>query len=365
MPPVKVDNAPLAEVGALSTLAPIVEKVEPSVVTIATSKNVRPGQNPYFNDPTFRRFFGIPEGEQPDPKAAPNGRKRKQRLGLGSGIVVSAEGHILTNNHVIDGADDIVITLSKDKTEYRAKKIGTDPETDLAVLKIEPMGKLSPVTFADSDKIRVGDLALAVGNPFGLAQSVTMGIVSATGRGGTGITEYDSFIQTDASINPGNSGGALVNDRGELIGINSAILSRTGQSGGIGFAIPVSTMLTVAEQLLDQGFVEYAQLGVTTTPVTPSIAERFDLDVAQGAIVVGTPQGDPDGVADGSAADDIGLREDDIIIAFDGEPITDTAELFAAVRQHRPGDVVEVTWVRDGEEMSAEATLGTAPRRPE
>jgi len=201
-PALKVDPTPLPPApGMVSTFAPVVDKVSPSVVTIATSKMVKPqSQNPNFNDPMFRRFFGIPDPEeQPDETPAPkgrNGKKRPQMLGLGSGVIVSAEGLILTNNHVIDGADEIMVTLGNEHHEYKAKKIGTDPSTDIAILKIEPNVKLHPITFADSDKTRVGDVAIAVGNPFGLTQSVTMGIVSAIGRGGTGISEYENFDQS-------------------------------------------------------------------------------------------------------------------------------------------------------------------------
>ena len=224
---VKVDPSPVSgRVGVLTSFAPVVEKVGPSVVTISTSHNVRNGQrgapgsgNPLFNDPLFRRYFGLPDDDsnsRPKDDENPQPKRRggkdgthSESLGLGSGVIVSAEGHILTNNHVIEGADDILVTLSGDKHEYKATKIGTDKGTDLAVLKIDAKG-LSPITFADSDKVRVGDLAIAIGNPFGLTQTVSMGIISSLGRNDLGITAYENFIQTDASINPGNSGGASV-----------------------------------------------------------------------------------------------------------------------------------------------------------
>ena len=295
-PTVKVDPKPLPQAIGITTFAPVVEKVSPSVVTIATSKMVSKNKNPYFNDPMFRRFFGIPDdgdqsgdGDQAPPRGNNrnngNGKKHLERFGLGSGVIVSPEGHILTNNHVIDGADEIIVTIGNEKKEYKATKIGTDPSTDIAVLKIEPTSKLHEITFADSDKLRVGDLAIAVGNPFGLTQSVTMGIISALGRSDTHITDYENFIQTDASINPGNSGGALVDTEGRLIGINTAIYSRTGGNQGIGFAVPANLAHTVMDSLIKNGKVSRGFLGIALQPLSEDLAKAFKIEGSAGALV--------------------------------------------------------------------------------
>ena len=270
IPEIKVDSTPLPPTAA--SYAPVVEKVTPCIVTISTSKNVRASDNPNLRDPFFRRFFGIPEEGDEDgsktPRRGGRGEKseksdkpRKQMMGLGSGVIVSTEGHILTNNHVIDGADDIVVTIGKDKHEYKAKKIGGDPGSDLAVLKIDD-AKVSAITFTDSDKVRVGDVVLAVGNPFGLTRSVSSGIVSSIGRSNLQMAQYESYIQTDASINPGNSGGALVDVEGRLVGINTSIFSRSGGNEGIGFAVPSNLARSVMESLLKNGRVIRGFLGI-------------------------------------------------------------------------------------------------------
>jgi serine protease Do len=361
VPAVKIDPKPLPQVaGTLTTFAPVVEKVAPNVVTIATSKMVKRGaqgqnENPMFNDPMFRRFFGIPDAPdnrgEDDP--APRGRRQKQTMGLGSGVIVSAEGHIITNNHVIDGADEILVKVGNERHEYTAKKIGTDPSTDLAILKIEPLKKLQGITFADSDKIRVGDLAIAVGNPFGLTQSVTMGIVSATGRGGTGITDFENFIQTDASINPGNSGGALVDTEGRLIGINTAIFSRTGGNQGIGFAVPANLARTVMEGLIKDGKVSRGFLGIALQPLSDELAKMFKIENNAGALVAS--------VSEKSPAEKAGVKDGDIIVEVGGKKIEGPRELQLIVAALAPGTKVDVKLFRDGQEKLVNVELGERP----
>lgn len=375
MPAVKIDPKPLPQVaGTITTFAPVVDKVAPNVVTIATSKMVKRGaqsQNPLFNDPMFRRFFGVPEGEGDSSKeeapGSKNGRKRKQMMGLGSGVVVTPEGHILTNNHVIDGADEIIVTVGNDKHEYAAKKIGTDPSTDIAVLKIEPQSKLTGITFADSDKIHVGDLAIAVGNPFGLTQSVTMGIVSAIGRGGTGITDFENFIQTDASINPGNSGGALVDTEGRLIGVNTAIFSRTGGNQGIGFAVPSNLARSVMESLIKSGKVSRGFLGIALQPLSEELAKAFKIEGNAGALVAEVTAKSP--------AEKAGVKSGDVVVEVNGKKVEGPRELQLLVAAIAPGTKVNVKLMRDGKDQSVSVELGerpdlrtaanTAPEKPE
>jgi serine protease Do len=362
VPAVKVDPKPLPQVaGTITTFAPVVDKVAPSVVTIATSKMVKRNaqgqqQNPLLNDPMFRRFFGVPEGEdepKDDAPAAKGGKKKKQMMGLGSGVVISQEGHILTNNHVIDGADEIIVTIGKEKHEYLAKKIASDPSTDIAVLKIEPTGKLHEITFADSDKIRVGDLAIAVGNPFGLTQSVTMGIVSATGRGGTGLTDFENFIQTDASINPGNSGGALVDTEGRLIGINTAIFSRSGGNQGIGFAVPSNLARNVMESLIKNGKVSRGFLGIALQPLSEELAKAFKIENNAGALVAQvTPK---------SPAEKAGVLEGDVVVSVNGQKVEGPRELQLVVAAIAPGTKVEVKLIRDGKDKTVSVELGERP----
>jgi serine protease Do len=360
-PAVKVDPKPLTQVaGTLTTFAPVVEKVAPNVVTIATSKMVKrspQGQNPMLNDPMFRRFFGIPEDADKDKDDAPNarggGKKHKQMMGLGSGVIVSAEGHIITNNHVIDGADEIIVKVGNEKHEYIAKKIGTDPSTDIAILKIEPTTKLQGITFADSDKIHVGDLAIAVGNPFGLTQSVTMGIVSATGRGGTGITDFENFIQTDASINPGNSGGALVDTEGRLIGINTAIFSRTGGNQGIGFAVPANLARTVMDGLIKNGKVSRGFLGIALQPLSEDLAKEFKIENNAGVLVAEVTAKSP--------AEKAGMQPGDVVVEVNGKQVEGPRELQLMVAAISPGSKVEVKLVRDGQPKTVSVELSERP----
>lgn len=364
-PAIKYDDTPIAE--GTPSFAPVVAKVAPSVVTISTSKSVRPGTSPYsgnplFNDPTFRRFFGIPDPDDAPttPPAVPPGGKsprrgpsRQQALGLGSGVIVSPQGHILTNNHVIEGADDIIITLGSNRREYKAKKIGSDTGTDIAVLKIEAEN-LTPVTFADSDKMRAGDIVIAVGNPFGLTQSVTMGIISSIGRGGMGIIDYENFIQTDASINPGNSGGALVDYQGRLIGINTAIFSRTGGNQGIGFAVPANLARNVMESILKTGRVTRGFLGVALQTMTDELAQQFNLDPNTSGALVSEVQ-------PGSPSEKAGVKNGDVVTAVNGKKIADGRELQLMIGSLKPGAKVELTLLRDGKEQATTVELGERP----
>lgn len=360
-PNVKVDPKPITQAIGITTFAPVVDKVSPSVVTIATSKMVSKNKNPYFNDPMFRRFFGVPDDGEQDGDQAPrgnnrnngSGKKHLERFGLGSGVIVSPEGHILTNNHVIDGADEIIVTIGNEKKEYKATKIGTDPSTDIAVLKIEPTAKLHEITFADSDKLRVGDLAIAVGNPFGLTQSVTMGIISALGRSDTHITDYENFIQTDASINPGNSGGALVDTEGRLIGINTAIYSRTGGNQGIGFAVPANLAHTVMDSLIKNGKVSRGFLGIALQPLSEDLAKAFKIENNAGALVAE--------VTSKSPAEKAGIVAGDVVTEVNGKKVEGPRELQLAVAAIAPGTKVPVKIVHDGNEKTVTVELAERP----
>ena len=312
----------------LPTLAPMLERVTPAVVNIATTGHVRIQENPLFNDPFFRHFFDLPQ--QP---------RERQTQSLGSGVVVdAAKGYILTNNHVIDRADEIKVTLRNGET-HLAKLIGTDPDSDIAVIQIEAKN-LHAVPLADSAKVRVGDFVVAIGNPFGLGQTVTSGIVSATGRSGLGIHGFEDFIQTDASINPGNSGGALVNLRGELVGINTAILSRSGGNIGIGFAIPMNMAHDIMQQLVTYGRVERGRLGAQAQDLTPELAQAFDIKYRRGAVVTQ--------VEAGSAADRAGLKVGDIVTEVNGKPVRDAATLRNSIGLLRVGQEVKLKVLREG-----------------
>ena len=278
-------------------------------------------------------------------------QKREQR-GMGSGVVVSKDGTIITNNHVVEGADKIRVSFSNRRTEYEAEIAGTDSATDLAVLKLkEPPQDLKPLSFGNSDDIRLGEPVVAIGNPFGLSSSVTYGIVSAKGRADVGLAEYEDFIQTDAAINPGNSGGALVNMQGELIGINTAILSRSGGYQGIGFAIPANMAESVMTKLLETGEVNRGYLGVLIQTLTPELAQAFDLpDDTKGVVISNVKEGGP--------ADEAGLEQGDIVVTFDGEDIDSANTLRHSVAQKTPGSKVSVTVMRDGEETTVQVKLG-------
>jgi Do/DeqQ family serine protease len=327
-----------AQVGdtPIPSLAPMVKRVSPAVVNIATRGTVQE-QNPLLNDPFFRRFFDIP-----------NTPRQRQFQSAGSGVIVDAkEGYIITNAHVIENADEITVTLL-DNRSHTAKVVGKDPGSDVALLKVQATN-LTAIPLADSDRIEVGDFVVAIGNPFGLGHTVTSGIVSALSRSGINPEGYEDFIQTDASINPGNSGGALVNLNGELVGINTAILSRTGGNIGIGFAIPSNMMKTVMAQLVKYGEVKRGVLGVNIQTLTPDIAESMELGNAQGALV--------SQVVDGSAADKAGIKAGDVITAVNGKQVKDAAGLRNSIGLLSIGDRVDVTLLRDGKSRHVTAVI--------
>jgi Do/DeqQ family serine protease len=327
------DAAPASSLAPMPSLAPMVKRVSPSVVNIATRGTVKeqPGQrNPLLDDPFFRRFFDVPPDSKP---------RERQFQSAGSGVIVDAKnGYIITNHHVVENASEITITLLDNRT-FSAKVIGSDEGADIAVLQAK-QPNLVAMNLGDSSRLEVGDYVVAIGNPFGLRHTVTAGIVSALGRSGINPEGYEDFIQTDASINPGNSGGALVNLRGELVGINSAILSRTGGNIGIGFAIPVNMVKGVVDQLIKYGQVKRGVLGVNIYGVTPDIAKEFGLSETSGALVAGVVQG--------SAAERAGVKTGDIITSINGVAMKDAGELRNTIGMLRVGDKVEIGLLRDG-----------------
>ncbi|GGY13542.1 heat-shock protein [Rhodanobacter panaciterrae] len=328
--PTAVDGQPMP------SLAPMLERVTPAVVNISTKTRVAVS-NPYFNDPVFRQFFGLPDTPQ-----------ERTKQSLGSGVIVdAAKGYVLTNNHVVGGADDITVTLQDGRT-FKAKLIGTDPDTDVAVVQI-PAQSLTALPLADSAKLRVGDYVVAVGEPFGLSETVTAGIVSALGRSGLGGTGYQNFIQTDASINPGNSGGALVNLRGELVGINTMIFSPSGGNVGIGFAIPSAITTEVMAQLVAHGKVQRGSLGVQTQAITPRIAQLLNLKDSNGVVVTA--------VSDDSAAEHAGLQAGDVLTTLNGKPLRSEQELRNAEGLLPLGSSVQLGVLRDGHSREVSATL--------
>lgn len=330
---------------ATTSYAEAAQKAMPAVVNVFSSKDGSLPPDPRAKDPLFRYFFGDRNARKQHDEPAAN---------LGSGVIVSPEGYILTNQHVVDGADQIEVALADGRTAT-AKVIGSDPETDLAVLKIN-MTNLPTITLGRSDQSRVGDVVLAIGNPFGVGQTVTMGIISALGRNHLGINTFENFIQTDAPINPGNSGGALVDVNGNLLGINTAIYSRSGGSLGIGFAIPVSTARTVLESIITTGSVTRGWIGVEPQDVTPEIAESFGLQQKSGAIVAGVLQGGP--------ADKAGIKPGDILVSVNGDDITDTTKLLNTVAQIKPGTPTKVHVVRKGKEFDVNVVIGKRPPPP-
>lgn len=311
-----------------SSFSSVVEKVAPSVVSVHTSKTVKLPR-------ALRDFFG----------GQPNGGTTQ---GLGSGVIVSPDGYILTNNHVTDGADEIYVTFGADRKQFAAQKVGADPGTDLAVLKIEAEN-LPVIPFANIKDVKVGDIVLAVGNPFGLTQTVTMGIISGLGRGGMGIVDYENFIQTDASVNPGNSGGALVDAQGRLVGINTAIFSKTGGNQGIGFAVPVDLAAQVFESIRENGRVIRGYLGTVVQPVTKEVAEVFGVPEPIGALVAD--------ITPNSPAERSGLKPGDIILSVDGTKITSPRDLRLLIGTLKPGSKVTIDFIRDGEQKSLEVEL--------
>ena len=344
-PPATLKMAASTEGQSSSSFAPVVKKVLPSVVNISSSKVVKAApQMDARLDPFFRQFFG----EEGGPLNVPKDRREKS---LGSGVLVSPEGYILTNNHVVDGATDVRITLS-DKREFEARIVGTDPKVDIAVLKIDAPS-LQPITLGDSSKVEVGDTALAIGDPFGVGQTVTRGIISAKGRGNLGIEAYEDFIQTDAPINPGNSGGALINDRGELVAINTAIIGQSGGSQGIGFAVPVNLAHNVMDQILKNGKVVRAYLGILPQDMTPEMAKAFGEKEARGVLV-----GD---VSAKSPAQEGGLQRGDILLEVNGKPVSDSNQLRMDISMMQPGSNVKLTVLHNGSEKQMSVKLAEMP----
>jgi serine protease Do len=328
-------------------MAEISEAVKPSIVNISTTRTEKLSESPFspfYDDPFFRKFFG-------DRNRQPERPRERKTASLGSGVIVSSNGYILTNNHVIRNADEIKVLLP-DKREFAGNVIGSDPKTDLAVIKIDTTD-LPSIAWGNSDKLRVGEVVLAIGSPYGLSQTVTMGIVSAVGRANVGIADYEDFIQTDAAINPGNSGGALVNARGELVGINTAIFSRTGGYQGIGFAIPSNMSKVVIESLIASGKVTRGWLGVSVQSITSELARQFNLEEEYGALV-----GD---VVQDSPAEEAGILRGDVIIEFNNERVNEPYNLRNTVAGTPPGEVVEVKVIRDGSITSVMVKIGELP----
>ncbi|MBF0142002.1 MAG: DegQ family serine endoprotease [Magnetococcales bacterium] len=329
----------------LPSLAPMVERVIPAVVNIATQTKIQGAENPLLADPFFRHFFNLPG------RSAPSERVERS---LGSGVIVdAARGIIVTNAHVIQKADRIAVTLVDGRT-LQAKRIGEDQETDIAVIQVTGEG-LRALPLADSDKVRVGDFVVAVGNPFGLGQTVTSGIVSAVGRTGLGIEGYEDFIQTDASINPGNSGGALVDLEGRLVGINAAILAKGGGNVGIGFAIPVNMVSRIMTQLLANGKVRRGLLGVQAQDLTPELAQAFGISWLEGAVVTR--------VVPGSAAEKAGLASGDVVVQINGRKIRGASDLRNRIGLAQVGDEIEVRYLRNGDERTVKAEVAEIQKR--
>jgi serine protease Do len=347
MPVATAPQVPMASGGR--NFVEIAKMVKPAVVNIAATRSGKSGEGPQvspFDDPFFRRFFGDEFFKRDQPH-----RERKER-GQGSGVIVDSTGLIITNNHVVNKADEIRVFLS-DKREFKGKLIGTDAKTDIAVVKIEAMG-LPTVPLADSDQLEVGEFVLAVGSPFGLTQSVTMGIVSAVGRASMGIAEYEDFIQTDAAINPGNSGGALVNVRGELVGINTAIFSQSGGNMGIGFAVPSNLARSIMDQLVKTGKVVRGWLGVAIQELTPELASQFGVSDTKGVLV--------SDVMDDSPAKKAGFERADVITEYDGKPMDSPTHLRNAVAQTPIGRKVVVKVFRDKKPKTIEVTIVEQPK---
>ncbi|HUH42958.1 MAG TPA: Do family serine endopeptidase [Sulfurimonas sp.] len=319
----------------------VLENVRTSIVNISIKKEISTASlnaNPFYNDPFFREFFkGY--GQVP---------QERIEQSLGSGVIVSKDGYIVTNNHVVDGANEIVVSIAGDKKEYAAKLIGKDEKSDLAIIKIE-VKDLNAVTFFNSDEVKVGDVVFALGNPFGVGETITQGIVSATGRSGMGIVEYEDFIQTDASINPGNSGGALINSAGQLIGINSAIISKSGGNVGIGFAIPTNMVAMVATSLIDNGKYTRAFLGVNIADLDSDMSALYNNNY--GALITGVEENSP--------ASKAGLKRGDLIIGINDKKIASASELKNTIGTFAPSKEVSVKYLRDKKTNTLKVTLGT------
>jgi serine protease DegQ len=313
----------------------------PSVVHIYTTQEIKAQRHPLFDDPIFRHFFGDrPEGQP------------QRNSGLGSGVIVSPNGYILTNFHVVEAADDIQIALNDGKT-HKARLIGSDPESDLAVLQIKTDKPLPAITFGQVESLRVGDVVLAIGNPFGVGQTVTMGIVSALGRSHLGINTFENFIQTDAAINPGNSGGALVDVSGNLVGINTAIYSRTGGSHGIGFAIPVSSAKSIMEQIIQNGAVTRGWIGVEAQEITSELAESFNLPDTDGALIAGVVRGSP--------ADGAGIRPGDVLLSVGGKSVRDPQVMLDLIAALKPEERTNFRLRRDRNIVEVTVRIGKRP----
>lgn len=326
-------------------MAELTAAVKPAIVNISSTRTIKTprGHTPFFDDPFFRRFFGDEFGF--------SGPREFKQASLGSGVIVDKSGYILTNNHVIKDADEIKVKLS-DKKEFKGKIIGTDPKTDIAVIKIDA-ANLPVIKWGDSDKLKVGETVVAIGNPYGLSQTVTSGIVSATGRANVGIADYEDFIQTDAAINPGNSGGALVNVKGEMVGVNTAIFSTSGGYQGIGFAIPSNMAKAVMENLIKHGKVIRGWLGVTIQPVTSELAKQFSLKDEKGVIVTD--------VVEESPAEKAGMKRGDVIVEYDGKETDDPAGLRNMVATTPPNKEVKIKVIRDGKAMTLKVTITELP----
>lgn len=325
-----------------------VNRAQPAVVNIFTSKQVKAPRHPLMDDPMFRHFFGDPQ------------RDNSQRSSsLGSGVIVSSSGYILTNHHVVEAADEIEVALADGK-KLRARSVGSDPETDLAVLQVQA-GSLPAITLGNDGGLRVGDVVLAIGNPFGVGQTVTMGIVSALGRSHLGINTFENFIQTDAAINPGNSGGALIDANGDLVGINTAIYSRSGGSLGIGFAIPVSSARQVMEQIISAGSVTRGWIGVEAQEISPEMAESFKLNSTEGALIAGVVRGGP--------ADVAGIKPGDILLSVEGKSVGDPSAMLNLIAALKPGKPARLRLLRNQKNVEFSVEVGRRPastrqRRP-
>lgn len=341
-------NPAFAQIGDTASIADVTEKTIDSVVNISISRTVKlQNTNPFMQDPIFRRFFGPNQPQQQEPE-------EQEQHGLGSGVIVDKDGIIVTNNHVVEKADEVIVTLH-DEREFEAEIVGTDPQSDVAVIKLkDPPKDLKPIPFGDSDVLRLGDVVLAIGNPFGLNHTVTMGIVSAKGRNRVGLpTSFQDFIQTDAAINPGNSGGALINLKGELVGINTAIASQTGGSMGIGFAIPSNMAQYIMNDLVSEGKVTRGWLGVTISDLDKDMAEAMGLESKKGALV--------NEVVDDGPAAKAGIQHGDVITSVDGHSVDSSNRLMNTIAIIEPGKKTDLTIYREGKERTVTVKLGERP----
>ncbi|WAV89383.1 Do family serine endopeptidase [Oxalobacter aliiformigenes] len=341
MPDTQVREGVAEAVPAQSSYREAVSRAMPAVVNIYTTKEIRQPQSPLLDDPFLKRFFGERFNDT------------EKQMSLGSGVVATHDGYILTNNHVVETADQIEVAF-EDGRKAAAKLVGTDPETDLAVIKIN-LPDLPAITFGDVENARVGDVVLAIGNPFGVGQTVTMGIISALGRSQLGINIYENFIQTDAAINPGNSGGALIDTSGNLLGINSAIYSRSGGSLGIGFAIPVSTVKTVMDAIISKGQVIRGWIGVEPRDITPELAENLSLGREEGVIIAAVLKNGP--------ADKAGVKPGDILVSVEGQTISNISEMFNLIAKLKPDSKTKIVVLREGKEFPLEIIVGKRPSK--